>query len=618
MFRTFLVPAVLFATSTFALLAFAEQQAVPSADEQDKALKLLKKIYADDYGRAAKSVAERKAFAETLRAEGLKATDSAPLHYTTLKEAAGFAMQAGEVELAFGIVDDISQAFKIDVAEFRAGIMSDAAKTELDSDSAERIGEAALAMLDAVIDRDAFAVGDQLAAVARACAGKTKNADLNAKAKRVTVQLEVLKKDYEGFKAAKAKLKSAPKDPEANLVVGKFLCLDKGQWTKGLTNLAQGNDESLKKLAERDLAGAGKTPDQTTLGDAWWDLGEKMEDPAKFNLRRRAAHWYGLAYLELTGISKDKVEKRFKAAGFELPSAKIPVGIIRTLQGHTRAVQSCAISSDAHFIVSGGDDDDLRMWDVTSGNQIKTFKGHTNPVWSVAISPDDKFILSGAEDMTVRLWDVQGGKEVRQFPGHTEIVNRVTFSFDGKQALSAGDDNLVFLWEVDSGKQLKKLEGHTKAAWGAAFFKDGTRAVTSGLDNVAIVWDLQTGKALKKFEGHKDGVLTVAVAPNGKQAISAGRDKVIRLWEVETAKEIRTLEGHTAEIYSIAFSPDGKRILSSSQDKSVRLWDAGTGKELHRFDGHTDDVGCVVFSSNSRYAVSASLDQTVKLWGLPK
>ena len=39
-------------------------------------------------------------------------------------------------------------------------------------------------------------------------------------------------------------------------------------------------------------------------------------------------------------------------------------------------------------------------------------EGHTNVVSSVGFSPDGKFIVSGSEDNTVRVWDANNGVEV--------------------------------------------------------------------------------------------------------------------------------------------------------------------------------------------------------------
>jgi WD40 repeat protein len=591
---------------------------VPAQADLDKSLSRLRKAYADDYAKAAQSVPARRAFAETLRVEAASAKESPALYYATLKEAADIAVQAGDTELAYRTLDEIGGAFKVDPVELRISAVVAASKLALETDIVERIGEAALALLDQAIDSDAFAAGDRLAAAAQACAERAKNTGLSAKAQRSAVQLAALKKEFETVKLSLDKLKSNPSDPDANLAVGKFLCLGKGSWDKGLSNLVLGSDATLKALAQRDKANPEKTADRLALGDSWWELAEKEEDPGQRNLQRRAVYWYSLAYADLTGINKTKVDKRLQAAGQDQPAPKITVGLIKTFEGHTRSALSAAMSRDGKLIVSAGADDDLRLWDAATANEIKVLKGHNSAVWSVAFTPDGKSILSGGEDTTVRLWDVDGEKQLRQFDGHTDIVNRVTISSDGKYGASAGDDKLVFVWDLASGKEYKKLEGHTKAVWGAAFSKDGTRLVTGGIDKVAIVWDVHNGVPLRKFEGHTEPIATVAIAPDGKHAISAGSDMVIRLWEVDSGKEIRRMQGHTAGICSVAYSPDGRRILSASRDKTVRLWDATTSKLLHTFEGHTDEVNSVVFSDNGWYAVSASVDQTLRLWGLPK
>jgi WD40 repeat protein len=591
---------------------------VPAASEQEKSAKFLHKFFAEEYAKAAKSVAERKDLAAALRAQAIEAKESPSLHYAALKEAADLAARAGDVEMAFDVVSEMAQTFDVQAGAVKIAVLEEAVKAAAETTVQEHLARAALKALEQAIAKDDFETGARFVRIAQAGAAKTKNKTLLSRASDSDLQLTALKVQFESVKPSLDKLRDNPKDAAANTVVGKYLCLGKGNWEEGLPRLALSNDAELKALAERDLAIPGKLSDQLALGDAWWDLAGKAPAPAQRNLQRRAAHWYGLAYADLTGINKTKVERRFEMAGLEPPAIKVVVGHIRTFNGHKRPVQSTAISPDGKYIVSGGDDDDLRFWEVASGKEIKTFKGHASPVWSVAFSPDGKYILSAGEDMIVRLWDVDKVKEVRRFPGHSDIINRVAFSSDGKRAVSAGDDKVVRLWDVDSGQELKKFEAHTKPVWGAALSKDGSKLVTGGSDNIAIVWDVKSGKELKRFEGHTDNVLSVALSPDGKHAISAGSDHIIRMWEMATGKEIRKFEGHTSAIYSVAFSGDGKRIISSSQDKTVRWWDAASAKEVHCFEGHSDDVGCVVLSQDGRYAVSASMDMTVRLWGLPK
>jgi WD40 repeat protein len=80
------------------------------------------------------------------------------------------------------------------------------------------------------------------------------------------------------------------------------------------------------------------------------------------------------------------------------------------------------------MIVSGSDDNTLRLWDL-QGNQIDNpFLGHGSSVNSVAFSPDGKAIVSGSRDNTLRLWDLQGNQIGNLFLGHENIVNSVAFS----------------------------------------------------------------------------------------------------------------------------------------------------------------------------------------------
>jgi tetratricopeptide (TPR) repeat protein len=91
--------------------------------------------------------------------------------------------------------------------------------------------------------------------------------------------------------------------PEDYTTSGRFMCFVKGDWEIGLGDLAKGKDETLKKLAEDDLAAANPM----ILADAW-AAQLKKEPPAK----ERALYWYAKAWPTLTGVSREKVRERAK------------------------------------------------------------------------------------------------------------------------------------------------------------------------------------------------------------------------------------------------------------------------------------------------------------------
>ncbi|XP_041600377.1 WD repeat-containing protein 88 isoform X2 [Vulpes lagopus] len=67
----------------------------------------------------------------------------------------------------------------------------------------------------------------------------------------------------------------------------------------------------------------------------------------------------------------------------------------------------------ASFLVSGGFDRTVAIWDVGEGYRKLSLKGHNDWVTDVAISNNKKWVLSASKDRTVRLWNIE---EIDQIP----------------------------------------------------------------------------------------------------------------------------------------------------------------------------------------------------------
>jgi len=86
-----------------------------------------------------------------------------------------------------------------------------------------------------------------------------------------------------------------------------------------------------------------------------------------------------------------------------LTKSRIPsIHNIKTLTGHTSDANALTVLSDGS-LVSGSNDNTIKIWDVKNGQTIKTLTGHTNSVRALTVLPDGS-LVSGSYDNTIKIW----------------------------------------------------------------------------------------------------------------------------------------------------------------------------------------------------------------------
>jgi len=105
---------------------------------------------------------------------------------------------------------------------------------------------------------------------------------------------------------------------------------------------------------------------------------------------------------------------------------------------------SIDIWRDGEIIAFGDWDDNVTLY---SAKGQMTLQGHDGDVNCVAISPDGTKILSGSNDDFVKLWDAHTGELLASFPFDGD-VHDVVFSRDGTYAIAGGNCDYVYLWYI--------------------------------------------------------------------------------------------------------------------------------------------------------------------------
>ncbi len=255
--------------------------------------------------------AARKALASQLLDEGSGGMTLASKRYVCLREARDLALQAGDLTLAMRAADQIGETFaSVKSVEMKAELLEAAARPgAAPTDHGDAAG-IALAVCDEAVEADDYDAAE------RASSGwpQTFVADQTGTPVAIAVATRAPEIDFLAFhynksaRDAAATLASNPKDPAANLAMGRFQALIRGDWDRGLRLLARGSDAGWKTLAQTDLDGPPNGQEAGKIADAYAArISTESEPAAHANLSCRAHYWYSQAAPNTTGEDQKRV-----------------------------------------------------------------------------------------------------------------------------------------------------------------------------------------------------------------------------------------------------------------------------------------------------------------------
>lgn len=277
---------------------------------------------------------------------------------------------------------------------------------------------------------------------------------------------------------------------------------------------------------------------------------------------------------------------------------------------HPGAITSLAFSADGRRIVTGGRDQQARVWSGTTGRLLRTLTGHRGQVLAVAITPDGATVATASTDGTARIWDVTTGVVDAILP-HSNFVTAVDFSDDGQSVVTASADRTARVWATQDGRPIATLAGHTDVVDAAEFSPNGFDVATAGEDGTVRLWDARTRQDLVASDlpaPPRPG--RVVESPDGTARVTID-GKVVDLTRSNESRAV--LAGHRLKVTSTAFAPDGKRLVTASRDHDAILWDVATGRKLLVLRGHFGSVADAQFSPDGRWIVTAG-PRSVGLW----
>ena len=100
---------------------------------------------------------------------------------------------------------------------------------------------------------------------------------------------------------------------------------------------------------------------------------------------------------------------------------------------------------------AGTDGGTVYGWDLTSTKYSVKLAGHLTTCNFVHISPEPQeahLLITGSGDTNVKVWDIRSGKAEQTLKNHSKGVNCACFSPDGNWLASGGDDGNTYITDL--------------------------------------------------------------------------------------------------------------------------------------------------------------------------
>ncbi len=268
-------------------------------------------------------------------------------------------------------------------------------------------------------------------------------------------------------------------------------------------------------------------------------------------------------------------------------------------RGHERSVKRVAINTS--FIASASEDSTVRLW-ARDGTQLATLTGHKDAVVALAFSPDGKWLASGGLDNNIMIWSLSSRTPHRVLTGHTSGVYEVAWA-NSSTLVSASDDRSVREWDISTATQQRRwtVSGPMTSL---SLSKDGAM-VAAGIDK-HWYWPSRAASP----QTRDGGAWGVDFNPKSPEYALFTETGDIVVTQRDTAKELRRIVlGERIEWGH--YDPDGLRMTCGAQSGNVYIL---TGETKQVLSGHLGPVAEAVFSPSGDLVVSGGEDASVRLW----
>ncbi|XP_077236902.1 FIZZY-related 3 [Tasmannia lanceolata] len=208
---------------------------------------------------------------------------------------------------------------------------------------------------------------------------------------------------------------------------------------------------------------------------------------------------------------------------------------VRTMNGHQTRTGVLAWSSC--ILSSGSRDRNILQHDLRVSNDfIGKLVGHKSEVCGLKWSHDDRELASGGNDNQLLVWNQHSQQPILKLTEHTAAVKAIAWSPHQHSLLASGGgtaDRCIRFWNTTNGNQLNFVDTGSQVC-NLSWCKNVNELVsTHGYSqNQIMVWKYPSLGKVATLTGHGMRVLYLAMSPDGQTIVTGAGDETLRFWNI--------------------------------------------------------------------------------------
>ncbi|XP_043084530.1 protein NEDD1 [Puntigrus tetrazona] len=269
-----------------------------------------------------------------------------------------------------------------------------------------------------------------------------------------------------------------------------------------------------------------------------------------------------------------------------LKSSPVPVMELGEAKKQTRV----SLNSTSQFLVSGGLDNTVNIWDLKTKRLHRSLKDHKEEVTCVSFNGGDSYIASGSTSGEIILHSITTNLSSKPFGhGPNVPIHDLRYSLVKRSLLgTVSDSGSVALWDANTQKELHLFEGTHKAPCSGLAFSPANDLlfITVGLDKKIVCYDTSS-KMVFRNKQVESPLTAIDFTPDGAGLVVGSTQGRIYMYDLRNlSAPVKITTAHKTSVTCIRFQNSTSKLKSaktsskSSQSNkriSVKLGGQQTG-----------------------------------------